>query len=63
MHHETTHRRADNTVYVNISTKRPNDAMCAQVITEVTIRVPLEGGFLPGRYKIIVNDVEKDIEI
>ena len=63
MHHETTQRREDSTVYVHITTKRPNDAMCAQVITEVTIRVPLEGGFLPGRYKIIVNDVEKDIEI
>ena len=63
IHRETTQRRTDNTVYVNITTKRPKDEMCAQVITEVTIRVPLEGGFLPGRYKIIVNDFEKDIEI
>ena len=63
VHHETTQRRADSTVNVHITTKRPDDAMCAQVITEVTIRVPLEGGFLSGRYKIIVNDVEKDIEI
>ena len=62
-HHETTQRSNNNTVYVNITTKRPNDAMCAMVITEVTIHVPLEGGFLPGRYKIIVNDVEKDIEV
>ena len=63
MHHETAQRRDDTTVYVHITTKRPTDAICAQMITDVTIRVPLEGGFLPGRYKIIVNDVETDVEI
>jgi len=60
---EITQRREDNTVYVHITTKRPRDAICAQVIKEVTERVPLEGGFLPGRYKVIVNGVEKDFEL
>lgn len=60
---EITQRREDNTVYVHITTKRPKDAMCAQVITDVTERVPLEGGFLPGSYKVIVNGVEKEFEL
>ncbi len=60
---EITQRREDNTVYVHITTKRPKDAICAQVITEVAERVPLEGGFLPGRYKVIVNGVEKEFEL
>ena len=60
---EITQRREDNTVYVHITTKRPRDAMCAQVITDVTERVPLEGGFLPGSYKVIVNGVEKEFEL
>lgn len=60
---EITQRREDNTVYVHITTKRPRDAMCAQVIREVTERVPLEGGFLPGSYKVIVNGVEKEFEL
>lgn len=55
--------RSDNTVRVRITTKRPKEQMCATVITDIIVRVPLEGGFLPGRYKIIVNDVEKDIGI
>jgi len=60
---ETTQRRDENTVHVRITTKRPVDLMCAEVIREVTVRVPLEGVFFPGRYKVIVNDVEKDFEI
>ena len=60
---EVTQRRDGNTVHVRITTKRPRDTACIMVITDVTIRVPLEGGFLPGRYKIIVNDVEQDISI
>ena len=60
---ETTQRRNGNTAYVNITTKRPKDEMCAQVITETTVRVPLDGVFFPGRYKVIVNDVKKDFVI
>ena len=60
---EITQRRDGNTISVHITTKRPQDAVCIQVIKEVQERVPLEGGFLPGRYKVIVNDVEEEFEI
>ncbi len=60
---ETSQRRDGPTVHINITTKRPVDLMCAQVITETTVRVPLEGVFFPGRYKVIVNDFEKDLII
>jgi len=60
---ETTQRRDDGTIYVHITTKRPRDLFCLQVITDITVNVPIEGGFLPGRYKAIVNDVEKDFVI
>jgi len=63
MVNETTQRRDGYTIRVRITTKRPKDAMCAQVITETTVRVPLEGVFFPGRYKVMVNDVEKDFDI
>ncbi len=60
---EITQRREGNTIHLRITTKRPKDAFCIQVITDIQERIPLEGGFLPGRYKIIVNDVEKEIKI
>ncbi len=60
---ETTQRRDGATVYVNITTKRPADLVCIQVIDEITLRVPLDGTFFPGRYKVIVNDFEKDLII
>lgn len=60
---ETKQRRDGNTIHVSITTKRPEDAMCAQVITRVTLRVPIAGGFLSGRYKVVVNEAEKDFEI
>jgi len=52
-----------NVINVHITTKRPKDAFCAQVIKEVEERIPLEGGFLLGRYKVVVNEVEKEFEI
>ena len=60
---EITQRRDDGTIYVHITTKRPRDLFCLQVIADITVNVPIEGGFLPGRYKAIVNDVEKDFVI
>ena len=60
---EITQQRDGNAINVHITTKRPKDEFCAQVIKEVEERIPLEGGFLPGRYKVIVNEVEKAFEI
>ena len=60
---EITQRREGNTIRIHITTKRPKDAICIQVIKEVQERIPLEGSFLPGRYRVIVNGVEKEFEI
>ena len=60
---EITQQRDGNTINVHITTKRPKDALCIQVIKEVQERVPLDGGFLPGHYKVIVNKVEKEFNI
>lgn len=60
---ETTQRRDGNTTRVHITTKRPKDRMCAQVMTEISMRVPLDGTFFPGRYKVVVNDIEKDFDL
>ena len=58
-----TQQRAEDVIRVNITTKRPKDEICIQVIQEVTERIPLKGRFLPGHYKVIVNGVEKEFEI
>ena len=58
-----TQKREGNIITVNITTKRPKDAMCIQVIKMVTERIPLEGTFLPGDYKVIVNGVIKEFNI
>jgi len=60
---EITQKRDGNTVNIHITTKQPKDVACIQVVTFVTERIPLEGGFLPGRYKLIVNDIVKEFEI
>jgi len=60
---EITQQRDENVIKVHITTKRPKDEICAQVITEVEERIPIEGTFLPGQYKVIVNEVEKEFEL
>ena len=60
--HETTERREEDTIHVQVTTKRPKDLACATVITEIEHVVPL-GTFDPGLYKAIVNDVEVEFEV
>ncbi len=60
---EITQKRDGNTINVNITTKRPKDAFCIQVVKMVEERIPLDGGFLPGHYKIIVNGFVKEFDI
>jgi len=60
---EITQKRDGNTINIKITTKRPQDAVCIQVAKLVTERIALEGGFLPGHYKLIVNGVEKEFDI
>ena len=60
---EITQRREGNIIHVHITTKRPKDAMCTQAIRFVTENIPLEGGFIEGSYKVIVNGFEKEFKI
>ena len=60
---EITQKRDGNTVNIHITTKQPKDAVCLQVVTFITERIPLEGGFLPGRYNLIINGVIKEFVI
>ena len=51
-------RREGNTIYVEISTYRPLDMACAQVITPFEHTVPLDVAGLPaGTYTVNVNGV------
>lgn len=49
-------RREGNTVIVELYRNLPIDLMCAMVVVPYEGTIPLEGGFEPGRYTIIVND-------
>ena len=56
--------REENLVTVEITTRRPKDAFCAQVITEITESIRLEGNFPIGQnYKLIVNGAEKRFDL
>ena len=56
--------REENLVTVEITTRRPKDAFCAQVITEITESIRLEGNFPIGQnYKLIVNGAENRFDL
>lgn len=51
-------------IKVTVYTERQGAAICAQVINEVQIEVPLEGSFPSGTYKVIVNEmVEVEFDV
>ena len=56
--HEIKQGHQGNTIYIQITTARPKDASCIQVVTEIQERVFL-GSFPPGDYAVIVNGVER----
>ena len=58
-----TQKREGNTIYVHITTKRPKDAFCIEVIKPFEEKIILKGGFLPGKYKLVVNNFEKIFEV
>jgi hypothetical protein len=60
---EIIQKRDGNTVNIHITTKQPKDAVCIQMVKFITETIPLEGGFLPGKYKLIVNGIVKEFEI
>ncbi len=60
---EITQRREGNTIHIRITTKRPKDVACIQIIKAFQDRIRLEGDFPAGNYKVIVNGVEKEFRI
>ena len=60
--HQTTDSWKDNTIYIQITTKRPIDLACAAVITEIEHIIPL-GTFEPGAYQAIVNEFSIKFEV
>lgn len=53
-----------NTFNINITTKRPKDAMCTQAIESFTETIPLEvQGLSAGNYTVNVNGVNRSFEL
>ena len=49
---------------VTLTTSRPPEAICAQVITPFTKRIPLEVvGLLKGEYEVIINGIGTEFEL
>ncbi|WP_048130128.1 MULTISPECIES: protease inhibitor I42 family protein [unclassified Methanosarcina] len=56
--------REGNTFNINITTKRPTDAMCTQAIENFTKTIPLEvQGLSAGNYTVNVNGVNGSFEL
>ena len=46
-----------STININLLTSRPEDLMCAQMLTEYSVSILLEvGGLMPGEYTVTVDD-------
>ncbi len=46
-----------STISINLQTSRPEDLMCAQMLTQYSVSILLEvGGLMPGEYTVTVND-------
>lgn len=60
--HQTTEWRLDNTIHIQVTTKRPIDLVCAAVITEIEHIVSL-GTVEPGKYQVIVNDFSINFKV
>jgi len=46
-----------STININLYTSRPEDLMCAQMLTEYSVSILLEvGGLTPGEFTVTVND-------
>ena len=53
-----------NRFVITLSTDRPDDMVCAQMLAEYEISLLLEtGGLLPGEYTVEVNDRETSFSI
>lgn len=46
-----------NTIHLTVTSTRPEDVGCAQMLTEMTEEILLDtGGLAPGEYDLIVNE-------
>ncbi|KCZ73543.1 hypothetical protein ANME2D_00613 [Candidatus Methanoperedens nitroreducens] len=62
--HKITQEKDGNTFLVNITTVRPADAICAQVIVPFEEKISLDVyGLKAGVYNVIVNDVKGTFEL
>jgi len=55
--------RSGNTVTVTITSKRPKDAFCTQVITPYQDTIALEGQFPSGSYSVTVNGIRREFRV
>lgn len=56
--------REGNTLLITITTKRPADALCTQVIRPFEKTIPLDAvGLKAGIYKVVVNGVSNSFEL
>jgi len=56
--------REGNTFNINISTKRPKDSVCTQIVKNFTETIPLEvHGLKAGNYTVNVNGVKRSFEL
>jgi inhibitor of cysteine peptidase len=61
---EVTTTRDGNTFNIEISTKRPAEQMCAQVLTPFEENIPLDvKGLKKGTYTVNVNGVTETFEL
>ena len=61
---EITTQREENAFNINISTKRPKDAMCTQAIVPFSKTIPLEvQGLKAGNYIVNVNGITGSFEL
>jgi len=56
--------KKENSFNINITTKRPKDAVCAQVIVPFNETIPLDvKGLKAGNYSVNVNEIKESFEL
>ena len=62
--HRVRQQREGNLVVVELTTRRPRNEFCAEVITEISKSIQLKGNFAIGQDStLIINDKEKNFSL
>ncbi len=61
--HNIAQQRDGQTITLTITKQRPKGLDCAQVISEFSETITLEGDFPPGTYTLRVNDMEQTFTV